>query len=221
MIAATAALVCSLGIAVTVATTDEQPASEPRHDPGAARELVALMQAGEAQRYVADYEITRERADGATLPTTLTEAHSPRVQITRQDETLRIDLADTSYDCQRVNDEPTCFRVDGGFGIPQSEVLDAAIAAAPYDVLRRGSPTIAGEEAACFELTAQNPLRQLPDLGPRATFCLASDGIPLRTEVESVGNERRKALAVVRSFDDASLRPLLQGFEKVIPGFGR
>jgi hypothetical protein len=209
LIAATAALVCSLGIAVTVATADEEPTSEPLNDPGTARELVALMQAGEAQRYVADYEITRERADGATLPTKLTVAHSPRVQITRQDETLRIDLAETSYDCQRVNDEPMCFRVDGGFGIPQSEVLDAAIAAAPYDVLRRGSLMSAGEEAACFELTAQNP------------FCLASDGIPLRTEVEGVGNERREALAVVRSFDEASLRPLLQGFEKVIPGFGR
>lgn len=221
MIAGTAALVCSLGIAITVATADEQPASEPRHDPGAARELVVLMQAGEAERYVADYEITRERTDGATLPTTLVEAHGPRVQMTRRDDSLHIDLADDSYDCQRIDDEPTCFRVGGGFGIPQSEVLDAAIAAAPYGVLRLGSTTVAGEEAACFELTARNPLRQLPDLGPRATFCLASDGIPLRTEVEGVGNERREALAVVRSFDEASLRPLLQGFEKVIPGFGR
>lgn len=214
-------MVCSLAIVATVATAEEPPTRAQLHDPAAARELVTLLRTGEAQRYVAEYEVTRERTDGATLPANLTEARSPRLVLTRQGETLRIDVTDDSYDCQRIDDEPTCFRVDGGLGIPQSEVLQAAIAAAPYDVLRRGSATIAGEKAACFTVTAQNPARQLPELGQRATFCLASDGIPLRTEVERLAKDGREATTVVRSFDAAALEPLIQGFEKVIPPFGR
>lgn len=221
MIAATAALVCSLAIALTVATADEPPTREQLHDPHAARELLALLRTGEQQRYVVDYAITRERADGATLPAGLTEAHSLEVQLTRQGDSLRIDLPDNSYDCQRVDDIPKCFRVEGGLGLPPSEVLESAIEVAPYDVLRRGSATIAGEDAACFTVTASSPQRQLPGIGRRSMYCLASDGIPLRTEVEGLATERREAVTVVRSFDDAALAPLLRGFDKVVPGLGR
>jgi hypothetical protein len=221
MIAATAAFVCSLAIGVAVATSDEPPTPEQLHDPIAARELVALMRTGEQQRYVARYAVVRERADGATFPATLTAAHSPTARVTRQGDSLRIDFADAFSDCQRIDDEPTCFRGAGGFGLPPSEVLQAAIAAAPYDVLQRGSANIAGEEAACFTVTARLPTRQLPEFGRRAMYCLAADGIPLRSEVEGLATERRETETVLRTFDEAALSPLLTGFEKVIPGIGR
>jgi hypothetical protein len=84
-------------------------------------------------------------------------------------------------------------------------------------VLERGNPLIAGERARCFTVTAAAPNRILPDLGQRAEFCLAADGIPLRIEYQRIGTESRQALEVKRAFDDAALAPLLDGYERVIP----
>jgi hypothetical protein len=221
LIAATAVLVCAAAITITLGVSDDPPTREQLHDPIAARELVTLMRAGEQQRYVARYVVTRERADGAQLPTAVLEAHSPAVQLTRQGDTLRIELTDTRYDCERIEDEPQCFAKPGGLGLAPSAVLEAAIAAAPYDVLRRGTATIAGEKAACFTVTANVPTRQLPEIGRRATYCLAADGIPLREERVGTATERREAQSVVRSFDRAALAPVLAGFETVIPDYRR
>lgn len=205
-------------MALTLATVDEPPTRAQLHDPQAAADLVAGLRAGERRSYVALYQESRTRADGArNPPTTVTVAHSPKVELTRSGDTLRVETANEAYDCEIVEDKPTCFLVAGSLGLPLSTVLDTAIEAAPYNVLERGNPLIAGERARCFTVTAAALNRILPDLGQRAEFCLAADGIPLRIEYQRIGTESRQALEVKRAFDDAALAPLLDGYERVIP----
>jgi hypothetical protein len=122
------------------------------------------------------------------------------------------------YDCELVEDSPSCFKKPPAKALPESDVVKIVVANGDYRVTRRDDATIAGERAQCFAITARHAPRQLPGLGPEKQVCLARDGIALRTHTINVDSQdERNAVHVVRAFDAAALAPVLAGFETATP----
>jgi hypothetical protein len=207
--------VCLLGF---VAFTTTPVPDAWRHDPQAARELLALMRAGEHASYVAEYTFTRTLADGRELTSTTFEGHGPSGSLVRSGDSLTIDARGASYDCELVGDTPSCLKKAPTSALAPSEVMRVVIDAGDYDVTRRPGETIAGEHASCFAVTARTRARQLPELGPRTEMCLARDGVPLRnTRVEGTAQDERVARSVVRRWNRQAWAPALAGFETANP----
>ena len=220
-IAAIAALVAGIVLAASAARAGAPVPALAANDPRAAAELVALMARGEHVSYVAEYAFTRHEPSGATLPATTYYAQGPRSSLTRSAGTLTIDTASTSYNCQLVGAQASCFTSPAQHALPDSQVLAVAIKAAPYDVVQTHGASIAGEHAECFTVRAHDLRRQLPDFGRELDLCLAADGVPLRRRVVSQVTDESVAAQVVRRFDDAALRPVLAGFEQAAARNGR
>ncbi len=187
-------------------------------DPQAARDAIALMQAGEHATYVAEYAFTRADAAGHRFTATQFEARAAGGVLIRAGTTLTIDWKSRGFDCVLAGGKTGCLARAVATGLPESEVLRVAVGAGFYDVTRGADTTIAGEAARCFVIRAHRLDKQLPnDFGTETDACFDAQGVPLRTRRYTDQLNAREAVHVDHRFDAATLRPLLAGFDQTVP----
>ncbi len=216
--------VCCAGALVMTAALARAPVPPAvESDASAARDLIALMRASEHGRYVVEYTFTRTQPSGATLPSTLAEARTARLHLLRGPTTLTIETRGRVYDCELVQPQARCAVSAAARSLADSEVLAIAVAARAYDVSRASSRLVAGRRARCFALRLAGRARALPGIGVRYEACYSADGMPLVTErVDATGVvDERRATSATTVVDDATLRPLLAGFEAATGGSGK
>jgi len=209
-----------LALAIFVAIVSA-PAPDPlvsAGDPQAARDLVALMRAGEHATYVAQYTFTRIDLSHDHFTATQYEARAPEGELLRDGPNLTIDWKGKGLDCALVNGSASCAARAVASGLPESEVLRVAVDAGIYNVTRAPDATIAGEAARCFVVRAAVPNRQLPnDFGTETDTCYDASGVPLRAQRYTDQLNELEAVRVVHRFDAAALQPLLAGFDRTAP----
>ncbi len=196
------------------------PPLAARRDPKAAADLVALMQRGERATFVADYVFTRTKGAGSTLSSDYSEARNQRFHLTRSESSLDIDTADRHYDCELVDEQPSCSASQLIKTVPASEVLRIAVALGAYDVVSAGSRDVNGEPTRCFQVRAHEANHALPGLGFETDTCYTPDGIRADTRVRSDVVERWVARRILRTFDAATIAPVLSGFDQTAPAIG-
>jgi hypothetical protein len=154
----------------------------PARDPVAARDLVALMRAGERSRWIVRYDFTRTNADGRVLRQAGEEGRSGTWHVVVTGTAMTFEHGRASYACDLIGGSYGCKETPGGRALPESTVVRVVVAAGAYDVTRRPDTTIAGVRARCFRMRATGR-GSLPDFGVETDRCLTGDGIPLRLVV--------------------------------------
>ena len=202
---------------VATAFGDIAPPLAARRDPRAAAELVALMRRGSAATFVADYGFTRTRGSGQPFASEYSEARNDRFHVTRSGSSLDIEAATRHYDCELVDDKPSCSAAPRVKTVAGSEVLEIAAALGAYDVVSTGDRNVAGEPTRCFRVRAHDAHHVLPGLGLQTDTCYTTDGIRAETRVRSDVVERWVARRIVRVFNAATIAPVLSGFDQTAP----
>jgi hypothetical protein len=190
------------------------PPLAARRDPKAAAELVALMQRGERASFVADYVFTRSHGPGPVFSSDYSEARDRRFHVTRSGSSLDIDSATRHYDCELVDEQPSCHTSPLVKTVAASEVLRIAVALGAYDVVSVGNRDVNGESTRCFQVRAHDQNHALPGLGFETDTCYTPEGIRADTRVRSDVTERWVARRIVRTFDAATIAPVLSGFDQ-------
>ena len=116
-------------------------------DPAAARDLVALMRAGERGRWIVRYDFVRTLANGRVLRERASEGRSSSWHVVITGAAMTLERGDRSYACDLVGNRSDCKKIPGGAALPESEVVRVAVAAGAYDVVRQPDATIAGFRA--------------------------------------------------------------------------
>jgi hypothetical protein len=212
-----AALLFSLtaaGLLVTVGVAAAPPLPRPEPDADAARELVALMRAGEARSWTATYEFTRTLADNRALRELMREARDDEQHVLIAGSSMTYDTPTRSYDCTLVDTRADCQVSERTQALPESEVLRVAVNRGVYGVSPLPDRTIAGEPARCFLLLPTGP-RMLVDVGTETAVCLSGDGIPLEERiVRTTGNtDQRVATVVERDVTSEQIRAIVRSFD--------
>jgi hypothetical protein len=204
----------AIGVLLTAGLTSSPTLPLPLPDRGAARELVALMRAGEGKSWLITYDFTRTLANGRQLRQTMEEGRSPRLHVLSAGSAMTIESPTRTYSCTLVGAESACHEATKGRTLPESEVLRVAIAAGAYGVTRRAGATIAGEHARCFRVLATGR-GGLPDVGVETDVCLATDGITLRDRVvHATGDVDERTVRVIRrDVATADVEQLARGFD--------
>ena len=149
------------------------PAREPdARDPGAARDLVALMRAGENARWLARYDFTRTLANGRSLTQPLTEARAGSRHVLVSGSAMTIERGDRAEECNLVSGQSTCHTTTRTGAVPASEVLRVAVDAGAYAVTRQPARTVAGVDAQCFRIRATSGGSPLPAIGTETEMAL-------------------------------------------------
>ena len=89
-----------------------------------------------------------------------------------------------------------------------------------YDVVSTGDRNVNGEPARCFQVRAHDEHHALPGLGFETDTCYTPDGIRADTRVRSDVVEQWVARRIVRTFDAATIAPVLSGFDQTAPPIG-
>jgi hypothetical protein len=203
------ALVCTVGVA-------HSPAPTPvvnRPDPAAARELVALMRAGEGTSWLATYDFTRTLANGSELRQVMREGRTPSLHVLTSGSAMTVERGNQTYVCNLVEDRSSCDTTPGGRALPASEVLRVAVSAGAYAVRRLPEQVIAGQSSRCFRVFAVGPAA-LPDLGTDTDMCLFPDGVPSSQRiVRTTGAvDERVARSVNRGVSTSAVEALERSF---------
>jgi len=154
----------------------------PANDPAAARELVALMRAGERGRWIVQNDFTRSLTDGRELRQRGEEGRSGGWHVIITGTAMTIEHGEESSSCDLVGAEYGCRKDPGGRVLPESTVVRVVVDSGAYNVERLPDMTIAGVQAHCFRMSATGQ-GSLPDYGARTDRCLSDDGVPLRLVV--------------------------------------
>jgi hypothetical protein len=218
--AATVFGVAAAAMLVATMVGDIAPPLAARRDPRAAAELVALMQRGERSTFVADYVFTRSTGPGPAFSSDYSEARNDRFHVTRSGSSLDIDTATRHYDCELVEEQPSCSAQPLEKTVAASEVLRIAVALGAYDVTSTGDRNVSGEQARCFQVRAHDADHALPGLGFETDTCYTADGVRADTRVRSEVVEQWVARRIVRSFNAATIAPILSGFDQTAPPIG-
>jgi len=212
-----AATVLGLAALVVLGTAGIGGVSSPaglRGDPVAARELVALMRAGERGSWSVKYEFTRTLAGGRALRQSMQEARDPSMHVLRSGSAMTVDQGRRSYDCNLADGRPACTESAAAKVLPPSEVVRVAVSMGAYAVAAAAGATIAGERVRCFRVLATGR-GQLPDLGVETDLCLAAGGVALRQRiVRATGDvDERLAQTVSDRVTTAAVRAVARGFD--------
>lgn len=181
-VAAGCFLVAAIVMLVTVVFASAPVPETDRRDPAAARDLVALMRAGERGHWIASYDFTRTLENGRALRERMREGRTPALHVVINGSAMTVEHRDRTYECNLLHDRSGCQQATVGTSLPASEVLRIAVAAGAYSVVDRPGETIAGMQARCFRARATGR-GGLPGLGVETEQCFAADGVPLRQVV--------------------------------------
>lgn len=199
-------------VTVSVAAAPSLPRPEP--DAAAARDLVALMRAGEGGRWLATYDFTRTLADGRSLAEVMREGRTPELHVLMAGTSMTIESPKGAFDCTLIEVRTGCTGSDSSQVLPESEVLRVAVNAGAYGVSRLPGRTIAGEHAHCFRVLPTGT-SVLPDIGNETVVCLADDGVALEERVaRTTGNtDERVATVVQRDVSTEQVQALARSFD--------
>jgi hypothetical protein len=205
---ASAALIVTAGVAAAPAL----PRPEP--DASAARDLVALMRAGEGRSWMVSYDFTRTLADDRAFRQVMREARNDELHVLIAGSSMTFETPDRSYDCTLVDARAACQVSGRAPALPESEVLRVAVDAGVYGVSRLPDRTVAGVRARCFLVLPTGP-GTLPDIGTETLVCLSDDGIALDERiVRTSGNtDRRVATALERDVSTERIEALVRSFD--------
>ena len=203
------ALVCTVGVA-------RSPAPAPvvnRPDPVAARELVALMRAGEGASWLATYDFTRTLANGSELRQRMREGRTPALHVLYSGTAMTVERGKQTYVCNLVDDRSSCEATPGGRALPASEVLRVAVSVGAYAVRRLPGQVIAGQPSRCFRVFATGSAT-LPDLGTDTDMCLFTDGVPASQRIVRTTGvvDERVARSVKRGVRTSAIEALARSF---------
>jgi hypothetical protein len=203
------ALICTVGIV-------RSPAPGPvidRPDPSAARELVALMRAGERASWLATYDFTRTLPNGSRLRQVMREGRTQSLHVLSSGSAMTVERGNHTYVCNLVEDRSSCDATPGGRALPASEVLRVAVSAGAYAVSRRPTRVIASDPSRCFRVFAVGSGRLL-DLGTETDMCLFADGVPSSQRiVRTTGAvDERVAQSVKRGVSTGAIEALERSF---------
>ena len=194
-----------------VARVPRAPTRPP--DPRAARELVALMRAGDRGSWVVTYDFTRTLAGGRVLHQTMQEGRSRSLHALVSGTSMTFERGTRQFECNVVDRRSECTQSATGSFLPAWAVLRVAVHVGAYGVSREPSQTIAEARASCFRV-ATTGSRYLPDLGVESEVCLAPDGVSLRQRVvRSSGDvDERVARTVRRRAGAGAVEALIRSF---------
>ena len=212
----------AIGVLATAGLVSAPALPIPTPDPGAARELVALMRAGEGKSWLITSDFTRTLRNGRRLRQTMQEGRSPQLHVLTAGSAMTIETRTRAYTCTLVETGSACHETTPGLTLPESEVLRVAIAAGAYGVTRQAGATIAGEHARCFRVLATGH-GGLPAVGVETDVCLAPDGVTLTDRVvRATGDvDERTARGVRRDVSPADVEQLARGFDPGPVGIGQ
>jgi hypothetical protein len=219
---ATAAFVTAgFVLAITIATSDAPTPVVPGNEPVAlAEELAALANRGARADWLVTFAFTRTPASGGQLHDTLVVAHTRSIEVDDGLGSLVVTAKGRSHSCTHVGGKPQCLtRPAAGSASHPGAVYGGAVVDGRYTITRGPSATIAGLEARCFflRLLTGNPVS---GIGFSSEQCYSSDGVPLRSRVQTSGAlDGREALTVRRTVGRTDLLPLLKpyGLEQLAP----
>ena len=189
-----------------------------RTDTAAARELLALMRAGERGSWSVRYDFTRTLAGGRTLRQSMQEARISSLHVLRSGSVMTVEQGKRSFNCNLVEGRPACTESAAGTALAPSEVLRVAMSVGAYRVVKDAGATIAGEQARCFRVLATGH-GQLPDLGIEADLCLAPNGVSLRQRIVRASGDadERRAQVIDAPVTRATVRAVARGFDPSAP----
>jgi hypothetical protein len=213
-IATLAVALAAVGLLVTVGVAAAPPVPRPEPDADAARELVALLRAGEQGSWMVTYDFERRLAGGRTLAVPMREARNEELHVLTAGTSMKFETPNRAYDCTLVDARAACHEVDRTRELPESEVLRVAVNTGVYGVSQLPNRTVAGEPARCFLILPTGP-GTLPDIGTETAVCLSNDGIALDERVaRATGTtDQRVATAVVRDVTDEQIRSVVRSFD--------
>jgi hypothetical protein len=212
---ATAAVVgAGLVLAITIGTSDAPAPVRPGADPVVlAQELAALANRGAGASWLVTFAFTRTPGAGGQLHDTLVVAHTPAIEVDAGLGSLVVAAGSRTYSCTEVNGRPQCLtRSAAGGAAHPGDVYGGAVVGGRYAITRGPAATIAGIRARCFFLRL---LRGDPvsGIGFSSEQCYSSEGVPLRSRVQTSGAlDEREALTVRRTVGRAELLPVLQPY---------
>lgn len=199
----------------TAGVTRESKPPVARRDPGAARDLEALMRAGEQGSWSVSYEFSRTLAGGRVLRQPMQEARSPSLHMLHSGSAMTVDKGDRSYDCNLAGAGYDCTTSIAGTTLPASEVVRVAVSAGAYDVTTASTASIAGRRARCFRVLTTGH-GQLPDLGVETDLCLTAAGVPLRQRVVRASGDvdERVARSVATNVTTRMIEAMIRGLDR-------
>jgi len=211
----------AIGVLVTAGLVSTPALPNPTPDPGAAREPVALMRAGEGKSWLITSDFTRTLRNGRRLRQTMQAGRSPQLHVLTAGSAMTIETPTRTYSCTLVDTGSACRETTTGRTLPESAVRRIAIAAGAYGVTREAGATIAGEHARCFRVLATGH-GGLPAVGVETDVCLAPDGVTLTDRVvRATGDiDERTARGVRRDVSPADVEQLARGFDPGPVGIG-
>jgi hypothetical protein len=213
---ATAAVVSAgFVLAITIGTSDAPaPVRAADNEPVVlAQELAALANRGARASWLVTFAFTRTPGAGGQLHETLVVAHTPSIEVDDGLGSLVVTANGRTYSCTVVSNKPQCLtRSAAGSASHPGDVYGGAVVSGLYTITRGPAATITGLEARCFflRLRTGNPVS---GIGFSSEQCYSSDGVPLRSRVQSSGAlDEREALTVRRTVGRAELLPVLQPY---------
>ena len=176
-------LVCGAAFArAPVPETHASALTSPANDPASARDLIALMRAGERGHWIVEYDFTRRRADGRVLRQQGEEGRSGAWRVVITGTAMTIEHGDATSSCDLVGAEYGCQKAPARRSLAGSRVVRVVVDAGAYSVSRRPDITIAGIRAQCFRMRATGQ-GSLYDFGVQTEVCMSREGIPLQLSV--------------------------------------
>ena len=203
-VAAVAALGATLALGITIAVADGPAPIRPGETPVAqAQELAALANRGARATWMVTFAFTRTAATGGQLHATFVSAHvmaadGRSIEVDEGLGSLVVSTATRSYSCTVVSGKRQCLvRPRAGGATRPGDVYGGAVIAGRYAISRAPAVFIAGIEARCFVLRLRtgNPIA---GLGFSSEQCYSTDGVPLRSRVQSSGALDERAALTVR-----------------------
>ena len=108
----------AIGVLLTAGFTTSPTSPLPQPDPGAARELVALMRAGEGKSWLITYDFTRTLANGRQLRQPMQEGRSRRLHVLTAGSAMTIESPTRTYSCTLVGTGSACHEATTGRTLP-------------------------------------------------------------------------------------------------------
>jgi hypothetical protein len=202
-------LVCAVGIV-------HAPGPTPvvnRPDPAAARELVALMRAGEGASWLVTYDFTRTLPNGSKLRQVMREGRTPALHVLASGSAMTVERGNQTYVCNLVANRSSCDATPGGRALPASEVLRVAVSVGAYAVRPLPGRVVAGQKSRCFRVFATGSAT-LPDLGTDTDMCVFTDGVPSSQRIVRTTGvvDERVARSVKRGVATSAIEALERSF---------
>ena len=206
------AAISAFALVVAIAA-EEREVTSAVHDPAAAAQLIALLHRGAENDWLAEFETVRTLPNGEQSPRVTKEGQRDGARVVQEPATVTTQRGTTNFVCQIVDIELQCLETETQPVLPPSEVVQTLVDTGVYVVSALPAETIAGEETECFRVFGT--LGFEPEFGLEREYCLAADGVPMRTRVvKPAATDEQRATRVQRDPSAADMEALVTELEQ-------